>query len=73
MDPLTTMYLGLDVAKAKVDCALLLNGKVKSKVVPNNQEGFETLKPWLAKKGANHIHACCEATGTYSEAIALYL
>ena len=58
MDPVTTMYLGLDVAKAKVDCAFLLNGKVKSKVVANNHEGFETLKQWLAKQGANHIHAC---------------
>jgi len=73
MDPVMTMFLGLDVAKAKVDCALLLNGKVKSKVVPNNQEGFETLKQWLTKQGATHVHACCEATGTYSDAIALYL
>jgi transposase len=73
MDPVTTMFLGLDVAKAKVDCALLLNGKVKSKVVSNNQEGFETLKQWLTKQGACHVHACCEATGTYSDAIALYL
>ena len=73
MDPVMTMFLGLDVAKAKVDCALLLNGKVKSKVVPNNQEGFETLKQWLTKQGATHVHACCEATGTYSDASALYL
>jgi transposase len=73
MDPVTTMYLGLDVAKAKIDCALLFNGKVKSKVVSNNNEGFETLKQWLIKQGANHVHACCEATGTYSDAIALFL
>ena len=73
MDPVTTMYLGLDVAKAKIDCALLFNGKVKSKVVSNNNEGFETLKQWLTKQGANHVHACCEATGTYSDAIALFL
>jgi transposase len=67
------MYLGLDVSKAKVDCALLLNGKVKSKVVSNHQDGFETLKQWLSKQGANHVHACCEATGTYSDAIALFM
>jgi transposase len=73
MDTGMTMYLGLDVSKAKVDCALLLNGKVKSKVVSNNQEGFETLKQWLTKHGASRIHACCEATGIYSDAIALYL
>jgi transposase len=73
MDTVMTMYLGLDVSKAKVDCALLLNGKVKSKVVLNNQEGFETLKQWLTKHGASRVHACCEATGTYSDAIAFYL
>ena len=44
-----TMYLGLEVSKAKVDCALQLNGKVKSKVISNNPQGFEILKQWLAK------------------------
>ena len=73
MDTVMMMYLGLDVAKAKVDCALLFNGKVKSKVVSNTEEGFENLKQWLAKQGANRVHACCEATGTYSDAIALFL
>ena len=73
MEPMKTMFLGLDVAKAKVDCALLFNGKVKSKVVSNNQQGFETLRQWLVKNGVVRLHACCEATGTYSEAIALFL
>lgn len=67
------MHLGLDVSKAKIDCALLLQGKIKSKVITNNREGFEVLKLWLAKQGASRVHACCEATGTYSEAIALFL
>lgn len=71
MDPI--VFLGLDVAKAKVDCALLLNGKFKSKVVANTQEGFEGLKQWLNKHAADRVHVCCEATGSYSEAIALYL
>jgi transposase len=66
-------YLGLDVSKAKIDCALLFNGKVKSKVISNNPEGFEILKQWLAKHGVSRVHACCEATGTYSDAIALFL
>src|SRR6266550_3439468 len=67
------MHLGLDVSKAKIDCALLSQGKIKSKVVSNNPEGFEVLRRWLAKHGASRVHACCEATGTYSEAIALFL
>jgi len=66
-------YLGLDVSKAKVDCALLLNNKMKSKVVQNTPEGFNALTQWLIKHGADRVHACCEATGTYSDAIALFL
>ncbi|MDP2398345.1 MAG: IS110 family transposase [Burkholderiales bacterium] len=73
MDPVTISYLGLDVSKAKVDCALLLNNKVKSKVVQNTPEGFNALTQWLIKYGADRVHACCEATGTYSDAIALFL
>lgn len=73
MDSVTMSYLGLDVSKAKVDCALLLNNKVKSKVVQNTPEGFNALTQWLIKHGADHVHVCCEATGTYSDAIALFL
>ena len=73
MDSIKLTYLGLDVSKAKVDCALLLKGKVKSKVFPNNAEGFSGLVGWLVKHGASRVHACCEATGTYSEAIAVFL
>lgn len=73
MDSAIGMYLGLDVSKAKIDCALLRDGKYKSKVVSNNSEGFETLRQWLLKQGVSRVHACCEATGTYSDAIALYL
>lgn len=73
MDPVTMSYLGLDVSKAKVDCALLLSNKVKSKVVQNTPEGFNALTQWLIKHGADRVHVCCEATGTYSDAIALFL
>lgn len=73
MDPTTVNVLGLDVSKAKIDCALLRQGKFKSKVIPNTPAGFETLGAWLAKHGVHSLHACCEATGTYSDAIALWL
>lgn len=73
MDSVRMSYLGLDVSKAKVDCALLLNNKVKSKVIQNTPEGFNALTQWLIKRGADPVHACCEATGTYSDAIALFL
>lgn len=73
MDAKTTPILGLDVSKAKIHCALLLNGKFKSKVIANTEPGFETLGAWLAKQKVATVHACCEATGIYWEALALWL
>ena len=66
--------LGIDVAKAKLDIALRLpSGKYRSKVVPNTSDGFGTLSGWLKKHGADRVHACMEATGTYYEAAAEFL
>lgn len=69
----TSVVLGLDIAKDKVDCALLRLGKVKSKVVHNSPQGFIALSAWLEKHEVHALHVCCEATGVYWEAIALYL
>ena len=47
-------YLGIDVAKAKLDCCLLLDPgstKRKSKAVANTTIGFADLLAWLARKG----------------------
>lgn len=67
-------YLGIDVAKAKLDCALRLpDGKYRNKVVENNSDGFTALSEWLDKHGPQHAHVCMEATGVYWEAVAEYL
>lgn len=67
-------HLGIDVAKAKLDCALRLPaGKLRSKVVENNSKGFKALTEWLEKHGATTVHVCMEATGVYWEAVAEYL
>ena len=69
-----SFHLGIDVAKAKLDCALRLpNGKYKHKVVDNNQNGFMALTQWLDKQGAASPHVCMEATGVYWEAVAEFL
>lgn len=69
-----TFHLGIDVAKAKLDCALRRpDGKFKSKVVPNNPEGFKALSHWLSKQGVTTLPVCMEATGVYWEAVAEYL
>jgi transposase len=74
MDPNATPTLGLDISKSKVDCVLRLqNEKCKSKVIANSEAGFHTLGAWLAKQKVEQVHACCEATGTYWEALAQWL
>ena len=66
--------LGIDVAKAKLDIALLLpDGKFRSEIVANTAEGFEKLAAWLERNGAAQVHACMEATGIYWESAAAFL
>lgn len=66
-------YLGIDVAKDKLDVALLIVEKYKHKVFANNIEGFKQLVDWLGKWSINAIDICLEATGNYSEPLAEYL
>jgi transposase len=69
-----SLHLGIDVAKAKLDCALrLVDGKFKHKVVENSQKGFAALTEWLAKHEGINAHVCMEATGVYWEAVAEFL
>lgn len=68
------LHLGIDVAKAKLDCALrLANGKYRNKVIENNPAGFKVLSAWLDKLSATNVHVCMEATGIYWEAVSEYL
>jgi len=43
--------LGIDIAKQRIEVALLVDGKVKNKLFKNTTEGFETLALWLRKLG----------------------
>ncbi len=71
---MTEPALGIDIAKLKFNvCLISSQGKLRHKVFPNNGAGFEQLRQWLAKHGGQRVHACLEATGTYGEALALYL
>jgi transposase len=65
--------LGIDVSKDKLDCALCVDGKCKSKVVTNNPQGFTDLLNWLHKWHVGSPHVCMEATGVYWEACAEFL
>jgi transposase len=69
-------YLGVDVAKAKLDCMLLdtSSGKLKSKAnIPNTPAGFGQLLEWLVKQKAPKPHVVMEPTGMYHEGAALAL
>jgi transposase len=65
--------LGIDIAKQRMEVALLIDGKVKNKSFKNTTEGFEALALWLKKLGIERVHACLEATGNYGEDLAIFL
>lgn len=70
-------YLGMDVAKAKLDCLLLNeNGdKGKSKSVANSRTGIADFLVWIGKQhiSPNELHVVMEGTGVYHEQAALAL
>lgn len=71
---MSKITLGIDIAKKKFDVAILFeNDKVKTKQFENKQSGFVELLAWLKRHNALETHACLEATGSYSEALAIYL
>lgn len=67
--------VGIDVSKKKLDIALLANGKIKTKVLENSIEGHRALLDWLGKSklSLSALRVCMEATGVYSEPVALAL
>jgi transposase len=66
--------LGVDVAKLKFNvCLIREDGKLRHRVFANTEAGFSQLSEWLVKNNVTQVHACLEATGTYSEALATYL
>ena len=71
---MTLSIVGIDISKLKFDlCLLRENGKLKHKVFANTASGFVQLSAWLIKQRVELVHACMEATGTYGEALAIYL
>ena len=69
----TQASLGLDVAKAKFDAALLQDSRTHHRQFSNTVTGFTALQRWLRGLATLPLHACLEATGSYGEALALFL
>ncbi|MCA1849881.1 MAG: IS110 family transposase, partial [Acidobacteria bacterium] len=66
--------LGIDVSKLKFNvCLIGEDGRLRHRVFANNSSGFTQLSEWLKKNHVGQLHACLEATGTYSQALATYL
>jgi transposase len=69
--------IGIDVSKAKLDCAWLgENNKLKVKVFPNALAGWAGLVEWSLKNtglSISDLHFVMEATGVYHGQLAAYL
>jgi transposase len=66
-------FLGIDLSKETFHAFLLSDRADAKKVFPNTPKGFEQLTTWLTNRRAAEAHICMEATGSYWEALALYL
>jgi transposase len=68
------MFLGIDVSKKSLDVALSRVGsKPRHKAFSNDAAGHGELLSWLQQQSADAVHACLEATGTWSSEMALAL
>ncbi len=72
------IYLGIDVAKAKLDCCLLTEPqalKRKNKTLENTTKGVNELLSWLQRQhvALHELHVIMEGTGVYHEQAAYAL
>lgn len=72
MSETTLVPVGIDVSKQSLDIAVRQQSKVRTRKVANTPEGFAQVCDWLKGQGVSRAHLCLEATGTYSDAIALF-
>jgi transposase len=68
-----SVFLGVDVSKAHLDCAVLIAGKVRNKRFANSPAGLNDIGKWLHRFGQTPFAVCMEATGTYWELAATTL
>lgn len=70
---MTTITLGIDISKDKLDVALYQADQYRQATFANDKDGFRRLAKWLKKHKAQPAHVCLEATGRYGEAVTFYL
>ena len=73
-DVTTAAFVGLDVSKDTLDVCLLIESKRHEKQFANDAAGHRQLLRWaIALAQSNRCHFCLEATGPYSQSVALLL
>jgi transposase len=70
---MANLILGIDVAKRKLDVALLGHGQTLTRQFDNSLAGFQALQAWLTSLHQAPLHACLEATGSYGDDLAHFL
>jgi len=70
---MSEVILGIDVSKKALDTCLIFEGRTLGKQFKNSADGFRLLAAWLVSLQIKRVLACLEATGIYSEAVALFL
>ena len=73
--PCDKVPVGIDVSKLTLDVEVLpANGKSKTRIFENNPAGFRKMLAWARHTApSSQLHFCLEATGSYSEAAAMFL
>jgi transposase len=66
-------YLGIDVAKDKLDVVLHRQGHKSHRLFLNTPAGFGQLHAWMGSWPSSPVLVCLEATGSYSDGIADFL
>lgn len=66
--------VGIDVSKKKLDICVATGDKIKTKAINNTAAGHAELHEWLSKRDLSSVTpVVLEATGPYSEAVAIAL
>jgi transposase len=68
-----TVFFGIDVAKEKLDCAVVVHDRqrpIGQKAFPNTPDGIERAAAWvtrISKVELSEVHAVLEPTAAYHE------
>jgi hypothetical protein len=73
MNEVPWRFYGVDVGKRQLHATLLQGDRSASKTATNSPAGIAQLLAWLRNRKVERVHACLEATGGWSEDVAIAL